>query len=172
MQPEIQSSNWWSRSKRGFAGDSFLSSDTKRPYLRPTGAFIPETQLGGPGHNLSPIFLSLFPMFFTVPCTFHLTLPLPVLWAWWVLRASHSLAAKWREWTLRPVNFHVRRPLPACFHWHLFNTRSKTRVRFCLVRCCFHSDFKSTDYRIYKSSWDGPILAWLWFGRLCMLQQT
>lgn len=30
MQPEIQS-------KRGPAGDSFLSSDTKRSFLRPTG---------------------------------------------------------------------------------------------------------------------------------------
>ena len=79
MQPEIQSPNWWSRSKRGPAGDFFLSSDTKRSFVRLTGCFIPEAQLCGPGHDMSLIFLSLFPVFSTLPCPFHLILPLPML---------------------------------------------------------------------------------------------
>lgn len=73
------------------------------------------------------IFLSLFPMFSTLPCPFPMTLPLPMLWAWWVLRASHTQAGKWREWTLG---------LPACPHWHQIWEQGQGLPGV----PCFHSD--------------------------------
>lgn len=95
-------------------------------------------------------------------CPFHLNLPLPMLLAWWVLRASHSLAGKLTLGPTGPVQFHICRPLPACLHWHLFNNQIWEQGQVPPGTVCFHSDPKSTGYRVYKSSWDGPILAWLW----------